>query len=98
MRAEPDPSARSALGRAKLTAGLLALVALIGMADYCPYSHPSIPLWNAAMGLGLFSILAVTLSARRRAEQRILDADEGQVAVHRDGFARADELPVMQRS
>lgn len=121
MRAELDPPPTLApLRRALITAALLALVALIGMADYWtgtevefsifflvpialaawrlgsrtslalagassaawfladryggfPYSHPSIPCWNAAMGLGFFSIIAVMLSSRRSAERRILE-------------------------
>jgi len=113
------------VARAGLTIALLALVALIGMADYWtgteiafsifflipialaawflgsgtsawlavassvawfladryggfPYSNPAIPCWNAVMGLGFFLIIGLTLSARRRSVQRILELMEAR--------------------
>src|SRR5262245_26668290 len=37
------------------------------------YSSPTIPYWNAAVGLAFFLIIAATLAARREAERRILE-------------------------
>ena len=37
------------------------------------YSSPTIPYWNAAVGVAFFLIIAATLSARRQAERRILE-------------------------
>jgi signal transduction histidine kinase len=57
--------------------GLAALSSITWfLADlYCGfhYSHPTIPYWNAAVGLAFFLIIAGMLSTRKQAEQRILE-------------------------
>lgn len=41
-----------------------------------PYSHPTIPLWNASMGCAFLLALSFALTARRRSERRILELME----------------------
>jgi signal transduction histidine kinase len=61
---------RTSISLAVLSAAAWLLADLYGG---FPYSSRTIPFWNGAVGLSFFLIIAATLSARKRAERRILE-------------------------
>ena len=61
-------------GASYLLAALSALAWLLAdLHGGVHYSSPTIPYWNAVVGVSFFVIIAATLAARRQAERRILE-------------------------